>query len=250
MTELDANMGCTLTAAKFLQMLGGSPKSSKIHNSSKVAQIRTILFKEPWEIAGFYQRSQLWPRLPNCCRNYVLQWAQVRHRVNWFKMTENLQRDEEVGVYGFIFFRDSHWLNVIIDEYDNLFRCIVANILTILLTAKYSATRLSSKSSKRRNKSCTTTIRKCTTTWQDKAERDWYMPNLGVAEKLGYRCLKRHTLNYMVIIYRWREAHPRKVSKISPGKQLVKLWEQKLRAMRSDFQRHFGEYKNMRTSSA
>ena len=38
-------------------------------------------------------------------------------------MTPHSQRDEEVGIYGFIFFRDSHWVNVIIDEYDNLFRC-------------------------------------------------------------------------------------------------------------------------------
>lgn len=28
----------------------------------------------------------------------------------------DLQRDEEVGVYGFIFFRDASWVTVIIDE--------------------------------------------------------------------------------------------------------------------------------------
>jgi hypothetical protein len=26
------------------------------------------------------------------------------------------QRDEEVGVYGFIFFRDNGWVNVVVDE--------------------------------------------------------------------------------------------------------------------------------------
>jgi len=29
----------------------------------------------------------------------------------------HLQRDEQVGVYGFIFFRDTAWVVIIIDEY-------------------------------------------------------------------------------------------------------------------------------------
>ena len=35
-----------------------------------------------------------------------------------------LKRDEEVGVYGFIFFRDSSWVTIIIDECVLLFHSV------------------------------------------------------------------------------------------------------------------------------
>lgn len=32
-----------------------------------------------------------------------------------------LQRDEEVGIYGFIFYRDCYWVSVIVDEWVSVF---------------------------------------------------------------------------------------------------------------------------------
>ena len=42
-----------------------------------------------------------------------------------------LQRDEEVGVYGFIFFRDSNWVTVIIDEYAYAFSVLMDMTLNL-----------------------------------------------------------------------------------------------------------------------
>jgi hypothetical protein len=37
-----------------------------------------------------------------------------RHSFNRFKYS--LQKDQEVGVYGFVFYRDSGWIDVVIDD--------------------------------------------------------------------------------------------------------------------------------------
>lgn len=43
------------------------------------------------------------------------------------------QRDEEVGVYGFIFFKNGSWITVIIDEYAFLFSSLLYSSLINLL---------------------------------------------------------------------------------------------------------------------
>ncbi|KAL0581775.1 hypothetical protein V5O48_000252 [Marasmius crinis-equi] len=47
-------------------------------------------------------------------------------------------RDEEVGVYGFIFFRDTSWVTVLIDEYDTLFHTASNSMLTSLASFLYT----------------------------------------------------------------------------------------------------------------
>lgn len=120
-----------------------------------------------------------------------------------------------VGVYGFIFFRDTNWVTVIIDEFVRFYpdRMPSANFVSAYYTRLFPNLR---NSVMRRN-NYTTTTRQSTTSLHGKAARVFILPNPERREKHGCLSSRKHMRSSMEITLRYLEVRHVKLSKISLG---------------------------------
>lgn len=126
-----------------------------------------------------------------------------------------IQRDEVVGVYGFIFFRDTNWVTVIIDESVRFYSDKI--LLADPTTACYSPPFPNLRNSVMRRSSYTITTSQNTTSLLEKAARVYILPSPVRRVKHGYLSLRRPTRSSMEATLRCLEGKPVKLLKISLG---------------------------------
>jgi len=105
-----------------------------INSSSAVLEARRVteIFENPVFYSGTHDSAQAVQRAVENCylvsalstltstdrliQNLCVAVSLMRITVNVSASDFTFQRDEEAGVYGFIFYRDCYWVSVIIDE--------------------------------------------------------------------------------------------------------------------------------------
>lgn len=99
-----------------LQIFNESLRSSTQHRSLSMVLARMILFRALLAIAGSARLWLRWLQQMAWWRDFVL-LSVVLFLASQSSSSHGFsQRDVEVGVYGFIFFRDTQWVVVIVDE--------------------------------------------------------------------------------------------------------------------------------------
>jgi hypothetical protein len=109
-----------------------------------------------------------------------------------------VERDESVGVYGFVFFRDGYWTDVIIDEYailsspsSHTYRWLLVSSLSLIPSIRNSPMK---------GKGFTIITKNSTTTLLVRDGRVCTLPGLWRKERLGSHLSKRPMQNCMVIM--------------------------------------------------
>ena len=94
-----------------------------------------------------------------------------------------VERDELVGVYGFVFFRDGYWTDVIIDEYVLVSRTVISHLSGILVLSLSPTP--SSRNSLMKDKGYTIITKSSTTTLLVRGGRVYTLPGLWRKERHG-----------------------------------------------------------------